>query len=237
MDEACSNVRVQLDSKPEEIDSMERQKVRLQVEQQALTKEKDPISQARLREVESELAQLEDVLRPRLMQYEKEKVRLDEVRRLQAKRQELQVGLEMAETRHDLARIADIKYGSIPEVEERLKALRAEIARAGASGGTMLVEEVGPEEVANVVAKWTGIPVSKLQQTERDKLLGLKEELHKRVVGQDGAVEVVADAVLRSRAGLASRNRGSSFLFLGPTGVGKTELAKALAELLFDDEK
>jgi ATP-dependent Clp protease ATP-binding subunit ClpB len=232
VDEACSNVRVQLDSKPEDIDSLERQRVRLQVEEQALRKEKDPLSVARLGEVQAALAGLEDTLRPLLVRYEREKARLDEIRRLQGKRSELLVSLEMAEARHDLARVADIKYGSLLEVDETLKKLRAAVPES-----PMLAEEVGPEEVAAVVSKWTGIPVSRLQQTEREKLLSLREELHRRVVGQDAAVEAVAAAVLRARAGLGSRSRGSSFLFLGPTGVGKTELAKALAALLFDDER
>eukprot|EP00879_Flechtneria_rotunda_P009552 GHRR01009998.1.p1 GENE.GHRR01009998.1~~GHRR01009998.1.p1 ORF type:complete len:524 (+),score=187.87 GHRR01009998.1:1826-3397(+) len=234
MDEACSNVRVQLDSKPENIDILERQRVRLQVEEQALKKEKDPLSQARLAQVQQQLAALEDTLRPLQLKYAQEKERLDNIRRLQNKRQELLIALELAEQRQDLARIADIKYGSLLEVDETLKKLRA---AAPKSGEAMLVEEVGPEEIAAVVSKWTGIPVNKLRQTEREKLLSLREQLHKRVVGQDAAVDVVAAAVLRSRAGLAARNRGSSFLFLGPTGVGKTELAKALANLLFDDEK
>lgn len=232
MDEACSNVRVQLDSKPEEIDALERRKVRLQVEQQALSKEKDSISKQRLDEVARELAALEDELRPLQMKYTREKARLDEIRRLQSKRDELLVNLEMAEARGDLARIADIKYGALVDVDEQLKRLRA-----AAPSGAMLTEQVGPDEIATVVARWTGIPVSRLRQTERDKLLSLKDELHKRVIGQDEAVSAVADAVLRSRAGLAARSRGSGFLFLGPTGVGKTELAKALAALLFDDEK
>lgn len=234
VDEACSNVRVQLDSKPENIDKLERQRVRLQVEEQALKKEKDPLSVARLSEVQKELAALEDTLRPLQMKYNQEKERLDNIRRLQNKRQELLVALEMAEQRQDLARIADIKYGSLLEVDETLKKLRAGAPKGGEA---MLVEQVGPEQIGDVVSKWTGIPVSKLQQTDREKLLSLREELHKRVVGQDAAVDAVAAAVLRSRAGLAARNRGSSFLFLGPTGVGKTELAKALANLLFDDER
>lgn len=234
MDEACSNVRVQLDSKPENIDHMERQKLRLQVEEQALSKEKDPISKARLEEVRRELAALQEALAPLQMTYQQEKERLDKIRHLQEKREELLVNMSLAEQRGDLARIADLKYGAIPEIEAALASLRAAVPSSSAQ---LLVEEVGPEEVAAVVSRWTGIPVSKLQQTERDKLLCLREQLHRRVVGQEAAVAAVADAVLRSRAGLAARNRGSSFLFLGPTGVGKTELAKALAGLLFDSEK
>lgn len=232
MDEACSNVRVQLDSKPEGIDHMERQKLRLQVEEQALTKEKDPISRNRLEEVKRELAALQEKLAPLQMNYQMEKERLDAIRRLQEKREELMVNITLAEQRGDLARIADLKYGAVPEIEASLNKLRAK-----APENQILTEEVGPEEIAAVVSRWTGVPVSRLQQTERQKLLTLRAQLHQRVVGQDEAVSAVADAVLRSRAGLANRSRGSSFLFLGPTGVGKTELAKALAGLLFDDER
>ncbi|KAL6756651.1 P-loop containing nucleoside triphosphate hydrolase protein [Haematococcus lacustris] len=232
MDEACSTVRVQLDSKPEALDTLERTRTRLQVEEAALKKEKDDLSVARLSQVGMELAALQEQLRPLQLRYEAERSRLEEMRRLQEKREQIQVNIGLAEARNDLARIADLKYGALPDVDARLKALRSQ-----APSDAMLTEAVGPEEIAAVVARWTGIPVSRLQQTEREKLLQLRSELHKRVVGQEDAVAAVADAVLRSRAGLASRSRGSSFLFLGPTGVGKTELAKALAALLFDDEK
>ncbi|KAI8463666.1 MAG: P-loop containing nucleoside triphosphate hydrolase protein [Monoraphidium minutum] len=232
IDEACASVRVQLDSKPEAIDGLERQGVRLRVEREALRKEKDPLSVARRGEVEAELAALEDNLKPLLMRYSAEKERLDSIRRLQVKRAELGVALQLAEQRGDLARVADIRYGSMAEVDDTLKRLRG-----SAPPDPMLAEEVGTEQIAEVVARWTGIPTTRLCQTERDKLLTLGAELHRRVVGQDTAVDAVAAAVLRSRAGLAARNRGSSFLFLGPTGVGKTELAKALAQQLFDDEK
>lgn len=232
MDEACSNVRVQLDSKPEEIDQLERQKVRLQVEQTALAKERDARSRERLVDVKLELAQLAETLAPLQMRYKQEKERLDEIRRLQQKKQELAVALEQAENRGDLARIADIKYGALQDVGETLKRIQCEVP-----SDAMLTETVGPDEIAVVVARWTGIPVSKLQESDREKLLNLSDELHERVVGQDEAVSAVADAVLRSRAGLSATERGANFLFLGPTGVGKTELAKALAYLLFDDEK
>ncbi|MEW5297915.1 MAG: hypothetical protein WDW36_001093 [Sanguina aurantia] len=232
VDEACSSVRVMLDSKPEEIDGMERQLVRLKVEETALSKEKDKLSAARLEEVRREVGALNDELRPLQVRYSQERERLEEMRRLQAKRDQTLINISTAETRGDLARIADLKYGALPEYDNRLKTLRA-----SAPADAMLTEEVGPEEIAAVVSRWTHIPVQRLQQTERQKLLHLGQELHRRVVGQDAAVTAVADAVLRSRAGLASRGRGSSFLFLGPTGVGKTELAKALAALLFDDEK
>ncbi|KAF5833291.1 ClpB chaperone, Hsp100 family [Dunaliella salina] len=233
MDEACSNVRVELDSKPEVIDGMERMRTRLQVEQAALKKEKDQISIGRLEQVRKELSALEEQLAPLVVQYNSERARLDEIRGLQSKREQMLVNIDLAEQRGDLARIADLKYGALPEVDSRLKVLRDAAPQANA----MLTEAVGPEEIATVVSRWTGIPVVRLQQTEREKLLHLSGELHKRVVGQDEAVNAVADAVLRGRAGLAARNRGASFLFLGPTGVGKTELAKALAAMLFDDER
>ncbi|GLI67219.1 hypothetical protein VaNZ11_011143 [Volvox africanus] len=232
VDEACANMRVQLDSKPEQLDALERQRTRLQVEAAALAKEKDALSKKRAGEVEKELAALEDQLRPLLLRYQQERSRLEELRRLVQKRDEILVNIQLAEQHNNLARIADLRYGALPEVEERIKAIRA-----AQPSDAMLSEEVGPEEIATVVSRWTGIPVSRLKQSEREKLLELRAELQKRVVGQDAAVAAVADAVLRSRAGLASRSRGSSFLFLGPTGVGKTELAKALAQLLFDDEK
>jgi ATP-dependent Clp protease ATP-binding subunit ClpB len=235
VDEACANARVSLDSMPEELDTMQRAQYRLQVEEAALAKEKDAASATRLDEVRKELADLRNRLQPMQAKYQAEKERLDKLRALQKKRDDLLVKLDAAEARMDHAVAADIKYGALADVNE---AIRAATEDADGGGGDVLVSnEITPDDIAAVVARWTGIPVSKLQSTEREKLLHLKEELHKRVVGQDAAVTAVADAVLRSRAGLASRSRGSSFLFLGPTGVGKTELAKALAQLLFDDER
>lgn len=175
---------------------------------------------------------MQDRLKPLQLRYHKEREVLDTIRDLQEKREQLVISLEEAQLRGDLARIADIKYGALAEVDEALKAKRKALPTNG-----MLTDTVGPDEIAVVIARWTGIPVSKLRQTEREKLLHLGEELHKRVVGQEEAVTAVANAVLRNRAGLAARERGSGFLFLGPTGVGKTELAKALANMLFDDEK
>ncbi|GIL60022.1 hypothetical protein Vafri_14648 [Volvox africanus] len=225
-------MRVQLDSKPEQLDALERQRTRLQVEAAALAKEKDALSKKRAGDVARELAALEDELRPLLLRYTRERERLEQLRRLAQKRDDILVNIQLAEQHNNLARIADLRYGALPEVEDQIKALRA-----AHPTDAMLSEEVGPEEIGGVVARWTGIPVSRLRQSECDKLLELRAQLQRRVVGQDAAVAAVADAVLRSRAGLAARNRGSSFLFLGPTGVGKTELAKALAELLFDDER
>ncbi|XP_073295441.1 chaperone protein ClpB1 [Primulina huaijiensis] len=232
VDEACANVRVQLDSQPEEIDNLERKRIQLEVELHALDKEKDKASKARLVEVRKELDDLRDKLQPLKMRYNKEKERIDELRRLKQRRDELQYALLEAERRYDLARAADLRYGAIQEVESAIATLETSSNENG-----MLTETVGPEQIAEVVARWTGIPVTRLGQNEKERLIGLSERLHQRVVGQDQAVISVAEAVLRSRAGLGRPQQPTgSFLFLGPTGVGKTELAKALAEQLFDDD-
>ncbi|XP_075479243.1 LOW QUALITY PROTEIN: chaperone protein ClpB1-like [Primulina tabacum] len=232
VDEACANVRVQLDSQPEEIDNLERKRIQLEVELHALDKEKDKASKARLVEVRKELDDLRDKLQPLKMRYNKEKERIDELRRLKQRRDELQYALLEAERRYDLARAADLRYGAIQEVESAIAALETSSNENG-----MLTETVGPDQIAEVVARWTGIPVTRLGQNEKERLIGLSERLHQRVVGQDQAVVSVAEAVLRSRAGLGRPQQPTgSFLFLGPTGVGKTELAKALAEQLFDDD-
>jgi ATP-dependent Clp protease ATP-binding subunit ClpB len=215
VDEACSSIRVQLDSMPEDVDVMQRQIVRLQVEEQALKKEKgDTMMKKRLKEVQEELSALQDQLKPLQMRYKKEHERLLEIRDLQTKREKLRQDAEIARQRNDLARIADIVHGAIPEVDARLRVLREQMPE-----NPMLTEKIGVEEIAAVVSRWTGIPVNKLKETEVEKLINLKDELHKRLVGQDAAVAAVADAVLRSRAGLSATERGSSFLFLGPTGV------------------
>ncbi|KAJ8452273.1 hypothetical protein Cgig2_006078 [Carnegiea gigantea] len=232
VDEACANVRVQLDSQPEEIDNLERKRVQLEIELHALEKEKDKASKARLVEVRKELDDLRDKLQPLVMKYKKEKRRIDEIRRLKQRREELLFAAQEAERRYDLARAADLRYGAIQEVEAAIAKLESSAAEL-----SMLTETVGPEHIAEVVSRWTGIPVTRLGENEKDKLVGLAERLHKRVVGQNQAIEAVAEAVLRSRAGLGRPQQPTgSFLFLGPTGVGKTELAKALAEQLFDDE-
>ncbi|KAI8528826.1 hypothetical protein RHMOL_Rhmol12G0178000 [Rhododendron molle] len=211
--------RVQLDSQPEEIDKFERKRLQLEVELHALEKEKDKASKARLAEVKKELDELRDKLQPLLMKYRKEKERIDELRRLKQKWEELLIALQEAERRYDLARVADIKYGAFQEVEAAIQRLEESTQE-----NEMLTETVGPEQIAEVVSRWTGT---------HDETW-----LHQRVVGQDHAVNAVAEAVLRSRAGLGRLQQlTGSFLFLGPTGIGKTELAKALAEQLFDGEK
>lgn len=179
-----------------------------------------------------ELDDLRDKLQPLLMKYRKEKERIDEIRRLKQRREELQIALQEAERRYDLARAADLRYGAIQEVESAIARIEG-----NTDENLMLTETVGPEQVAEVVSRWTGIPVTRLGQNDKERLVGLADRLHKRVVGQNQAVDAVAEAVLRSRAGLGRPQQPTgSFLFLGPTGVGKTELAKALAEQLFDDE-
>ncbi|GMI95243.1 heat shock protein 101 [Hibiscus trionum] len=235
VDEACANVRVQLDSQPEEIDNLERKRMQLEIELHALEKEKDKASKARLVEVRKELDDLRDKLQPLMMKYRKEKQRVDEIRRLKQKREELMFALQEAERRYDLARAADLRYGAIQEVESAIAQLEGNTDNTDEN--VMLTETVRPEHIAEVVSRWTGIPVTRLGQNEKERLIGLAERLHQRVVGQDQAVGAVAEAVLRSRAGLGRPQQPTgSFLFLGPTGVGKTELAKALAEQLFDDE-
>jgi ATP-dependent Clp protease ATP-binding subunit ClpB len=245
VDEACASVRVQLDSQPEAIDQLERRQLQLEVEATALAKEKDAASKQRLHGVEAELARIREELTPLKLRYASEKSRVDEVRQLRLKLERLQQKMEEAKRNRDLALAADYQYGAIPELlkqladAERREADEAARVASGAAGGSerMLAETVGPEQIAEIVSRWTGIPVSRLSQTERDKLLSLGDALHRRVVGQDEAVDAVAEAVLRTRAGMARPSAPTgSFLFLGPTGVGKTELAKALAAELFDDE-
>ena len=183
-----------------------------------------------------ELDDLRDKLQPLKMKYSKEKERIDEIRRLKQKREELLFALQEAERRYDLARAADLRYGAIEEVETAIKNLEGS-TNGNTDENLMLTETVGPDQIAEVVSRWTGIPVTRLGQNEKQRLVGLGDRLHTRVVGQDQAVNAVAEAVLRSRAGLGRPQQPTgSFLFLGPTGVGKTELAKALAEQLFDDE-
>ncbi|KAI5081693.1 hypothetical protein GOP47_0001436 [Adiantum capillus-veneris] len=232
VDEACANVRVQLDSQPEEIDTLERKRIQLEVELHALEKEKDKASKARLLEVRAELDNLRDKLQPLKMKHQKEKQRVDEIRRLKQKREEVLLSLQEAERRMDPARIADLKYGALQDIEATIQKIEADT-----DDNSMLTETVGPDQIAEVVARWTGIPVNRLGQNEKERLMGLADRLHQRVVGQNEAVQAVAEAVLRSRAGLGRPQQPTgSFLFLGPTGVGKTELAKALAEQLFDSE-
>jgi ATP-dependent Clp protease ATP-binding subunit ClpB len=233
VDEACATIRTEIDSMPSELDAANRRMVQLQVEEAALAKEKDKHSQLRLAELRKELGDVRarvDALRAR---YESEKQGIARVRTLRERIEELRRQQQDAERRYDMNKAAELKYGTIPAAE---KELAAEEARAGGDGQDRLLrEEVTEDGIAQIVARWTGIPVRRLVEGERDKLLKLDEILHERVVGQDEAVQLVADAVIRARSGIKDPNRPiGSFLFLGPTGVGKTELAKTLAHALFD---
>ena len=235
LDEACARIRTELDSKPQELDEISRHVRRLEIEEIALKKEKDEASKKRLAELQAELKGLKAKNDAMTAQWEKEKSALEEVRRIRTKLDETRHLFEVAQTNGDIERASRYKYGEIPELEKKLKA--HEEAMRAAGGSALLKEEVTADEIAEVVSRWSGIPVTKLLEGEREKLLKLPEVLHQRVIGQDAAVEAVADAVLRSRAGVKNRQRPvGAFLFLGPTGVGKTELAKALAAELFDDE-
>ncbi|XP_061998088.1 chaperone protein ClpB1-like [Rosa rugosa] len=232
VDEACANVRVRLDSQPEEIDNIERKIMQLKVEVHALEKEKDKSSKARLVEVRKELDDLRDKLQPLMIKYRREKEKVDETQRFKQKREKLLLALAQAERRGDFAKVADLRYGAIQELETAVAQLEE-----NSNNNLMLTTAVSPEHIAEVVSRSTGIPVTRLDQNGKERLIGLAERLHKRVVGQEQVVTAVAEAVLRSRAGLGRPEQpNGSFLFLGPTGVGKTELAKALAEQLFDDE-
>jgi ATP-dependent Clp protease ATP-binding subunit ClpB len=238
MDEACASLRVQMDSRPEIIDQLERRQLQLEVEETALAQETDDVSKRRLEIVREELAKLQEELAPLLMQLDQEQDKSREVAAYKRKLETLQNKMYAAERAHDLALAADIRYDAIPSVQGLIEKLEKELELEDDMEGGLLAKAVGPEQIADIVSRWTGIPVSKLTQSDREKLLHLPEELHRRIIGQDEAVESVARAILRSRAGLARTNQPTgSFLFLGPTGVGKTELAKALADLLFDNEK
>lgn len=237
VDEACANTRVQLDSQPEVIDALKRKQLRLEIEATALAKESDPSSQQRLAKVREELARIEEELKPLIALHEKERVRIDELRNLNQKLDDLRFKAAEAERRRDLTLAADLRYFAIPEVEKRIKEVNAR-NEAEKEDRTLLTEVISEDQIAEVVSRWTGIPVNKLNESETKRLLTLGDRLRKRVVGQDGAVNAVAEAILRSRSGLGKLNQPiGSFLFLGPTGVGKTELAKAIAAELFDDEK
>ena len=235
LDEACARIRTEMDSCPQELDEISRHVRRLEIEEIALKKEKDENSKKRLEELQAELKGLKEKSDAMTAQWKREKAALEEVRKVRTQLQELKTRAERAETEGNYNEAAKLKYGDIPALEKRLKEHEDELKSR--SGATLLREEVTADEIAEVVSRWSGIPVTKLVEGEREKLMRLADVLHERVIGQDKAVDAVADAVLRSRAGIKNRNRPvGAFLFLGPTGVGKTELAKALAQELFDDE-
>ena len=231
MDEAASRIRMEIDSKPEELDRKERRLIQLKIQREALKKEKDAESRQRLADLEAEIETLEREFNDLEEVWKAEKATLQGATKIKEQIEAAKLELEAAQRRQDYARMSEIQYGQLPQLETQLKAAQ----EAETKGFTLLQDRVTAEEIAEVVSRWTGIPVSKMLEGEREKLLKMEDQLHARVVGQDEAIKVVSDAVRRSRAGLSDPNRPSgSFLFLGPTGVGKTELCKALAEFLFD---
>lgn len=235
MDEAASKIRTEIDSMPSELDEISRKIMQLEIEKQALGKEEDKGSKARLETIEKELAALKEEELSMRTQWENEKKAITEVKSTKQQIEEVKHQIEDAERAYDLEKLAQLKYGALPNLEKKLEQEKDIAGRA--EENRLLKEEVTEEEIAEVVSGWTGIPVSKLVESEREKLLKLPEILHRRVIGQDEGIQAVSEAILRARAGLKDENRPiGSFIFLGPTGVGKTELAKALSEALFDSE-
>ena len=235
VDEACALIRTEIDSMPAEMDDIRRKIMQLEIEEMALKKEDDQLSKDRLAKLREELANLKDKFNEMKARWDSEKNSVDEVKNLKSKLEQLHADIENAQLHYEYEKAAKLKYSDLPALERRLT--EAEKRSEERKSNTMVHDTVTEEEIANIVAKWTGIPVAKLREGEREKILHLGELLHKRVIGQDEAVQKVTEAILRSRAGIADPNRPiGSFLFLGPTGVGKTELAKSLAECLFDDE-
>ena len=237
VDEACAMIRTEMDSMPAELDEINRKIMQLEIEETALKKETDRLAQEHLKDIQKELADLREDFKAMKARWENEKQAIEKVRKLREELEQVSAQLEKAESEYDLNRAAELKYGRIPELQRQL-AEEERIAEEAEKSSTLLRDKVTEGEIARIVARWTGIPVAKLVESEREKLLHLNSILHKRVIGQDEAVERVCDAILRSRAGIQDPEKPiGSFLFLGPTGVGKTELAKALAEALFDDER
>ncbi len=237
VDEAASRLKIELDSMPTEIDQVERQIMQLEMERQALKKEKDDASRDRLQKIERELADLREQSSRMKAKWLAEKEEIDKSRKLGEELERLRTELEQAQRRGELSKASEIQYGRIPEITRQLDEHNAKLREMQQGGHPMLKEEVTEEDIAEVVSSWTGVPVSRLQESEREKLVHMEERLGDRVIGQRAAITAVANAVRRSRSGLGDPNRPiGSFIFLGPTGVGKTELARALAEFLFDDE-
>ncbi|CUU57778.1 ATP-dependent Clp protease ATP-binding subunit ClpB [Parafrankia irregularis] len=238
VDEAASRLRMEIDSRPVAVDELERAVRRLEIEDMALSKENDDASRQRRERLQRELAEKREELSALTARWQREKNSISEVQKIKEELENARRAAEMAERDLDLAKAGELRYGTIPTLEKRLAAATDALAGSDSPGGAMLSEEVGPDDVAEVVASWTGIPAGRMLEGETAKLLRMEEELHRRVIGQDDAVRIVSDAVRRARAGIADPDRPTgSFLFLGPTGVGKTELAKAVADFLFDDER
>ena len=236
VDEACALIKTEMNSMPTELDELRHRIMQLEIEEAAMKKETDKLTQAHLAEVQKELAELRDSFHGMKARWESEKQSIGKVQNLRQEIEQINAEIEMAQNRYDLNRAAELKYGRLPQLQKELEEAEKQ-SEASDREDSLLRDRVTEEEIARIVARWTGIPVAKLMEGEREKLLHLEDILHRRVIGQDEAVTKVSDAILRSRAGIRDPKRPiGSFLFLGPTGVGKTELAKALAEALFDDE-
>jgi len=236
IDEAAARLRTEIDSKPQELDVVDRQVMQLEIEREALKKEKDRASKERLGKIEQELADLREASKALTARWQTEKQAISELRELKEKLEQVHLDIERAERESNLEKAARLRYGDLRDIEQKIQAAEAKL-KTIQTEGALLKEEVDTEEIASIVARWTGIPVTRLLEGETQKLIHMEERLHERVVGQDDALKVVSNAVRRARAGLQDPNRPiGSFIFLGPTGVGKTELARALAEYLFDDE-
>ena len=237
MDECASKLRIEIDSMPAEIDEIQRKITQSEIERQALKKETDPVSKERLQKLEAELADMNDVLLKMKGHWQNEKDLIQTIRKIKENQEHLSTEAQLAEREGDLARVAELRYGEALKLEKRLEEVNQKLSELQ-QASKMLKEEVDDEDVAEVVSRWTGIPVSKMLEGERDKLVHMEKRLHRRVIGQDEAVTAVSNAVRRARSGLQDPNRPiGSFIFMGPTGVGKTELAKALAEFIFDSEQ
>lgn len=237
VDEACAMIRTEMDSMPTELDVIQRKIIQHEIEEAALKKEDDKLSKEHLEEIQKELAEMRDQFATLKAKWENEKDAIGVVQKLREQIEDVNAEIEAAERKYDLNKAAELKYGKLPQLQKELEEKEREAEEKG-NKNTLLRDKVTEEEIARIIERWTGIPVAKLMEGEREKLLHLEDILHERVVGQDEAVQKVAEAILRSRAGIQSPNRPiGSFMFLGPTGVGKTELAKTLAECLFDDEK
>lgn len=236
VDEACASIKTEIDSMPTEMDEINRKMIALQIEEAGLKKETDELSKSRLKKIQDELAKYKEKYDQMTAKWQNEKKQIEQINKLKSDIEQVKIQIEHAKKEYDLNKAAELSYSTLPNLEKQLEIQEKDYEKT--KGNNLLRNKVTDEEIAKIVSRWTGIPVSKLGESDREKLMHLAESLHKRVIGQDEAVQKVADAILRSRAGIGDPNRPiGSFLFLGPTGVGKTELSKTLAENLFDDEK
>ena len=234
VDEACAMIKTELDSMPTELDELRRKVMQMEIEEAALKKETDNLSKERLEELQKELAELRDAFNNKKAQWENEKNSVNKLQELREQVEQVKKEIQIAQSKYDLEKMAELQYGRLPQLQKQLESEEANVKNKDLS---LVRESVTDEEIAKIISRWTGIPVAKLTETERNKTLHLDEQLHKRVIGQDEAVTKITESIIRSKAGIKDPGKPiGSFLFLGPTGVGKTELAKALAQNLFDDE-